>query len=60
MTPSTGKQIITTHVSWNISISKGNHAINCFQFRKYNMINDAENEAEKLVPDLQSFKRGKS
>ena len=52
MMPSTGKQIITTHVSWNISISKGNHAINCCQFRKYNMINDAENEAEKLVPDL--------
>ena len=57
MTLRTGQQIITMHVFLNISRSKGNQAMKFGQLIKYsnNLKNYAENEAERLVPDLFLF-----
>ena len=60
MTPQTGQQIITMHVFPNISRSKGNQAMKFGQLIKYSIRNNflknyAENEAERLVPDLFLF-----
>ena len=60
MTSQTGQQIITMHVFPNISRSKGNQAMKFGQLIKYSIRNNflknyAENEAERLVPDLFLF-----
>ena len=60
MTSQTGQQIITMHVFPNILRSKGNQAMKFGQLIKYSIRNNflknyAENEAERLVPDLFLF-----
>ena len=60
MTSQPGEQTITIHILHNISWSKSNQAMKFGQLTEYNKRkffakNHAQNEAERLVPDLLLF-----